>query len=196
MSTPYERTGRVSQKSRTRNALVDATRRLLAQGITPTVEEAAEAASVSRPTAYRYFPNQRDLLWAAHPELSMSSLLPKDAPSDPLKRLDALSDALLQLLLDHETALRAMWRVSLERDDGPQKPLALRSGKRIVWVEDALAPIKNKLGSKRFRKLVLAIAATLGIEPLIWLVDIAGIERGEAAQLLRSSARALLSAAL
>lgn len=192
MSTPYERAGRTKQKFRTRRALVEAARALLAQGVTPTVEQAAVAASISRPTAYRYFSNQRELLLAAHPELSMSSLLPKTAPSDPLKRLDFASKALTGLLLQHEVALRAMLRISLEAGQHG----ALRSGQRIVWIDDALAPLKNALPPKRYTKLVLSVAATLGIEPLVWLVDIAGVERNEAVQLLRSSARELLRAAL
>ena len=67
MSIPYEAQGRVDQKRRTRAALVDAARELVALGETPTVEAAAEAASISRTTAYRYFSNQRALLVAAHP---------------------------------------------------------------------------------------------------------------------------------
>ena len=66
MSTPYEATGRTEQKRRTRDVLVAAARDLVASGITPTVEQAAAAAVISRPTAYRYFPNQRTLLAAAY----------------------------------------------------------------------------------------------------------------------------------
>src|SRR5215470_17085648 len=69
MAVPYEATGRTQQKSRTREGLVDATRELLAQGLTPKVEDAAQRAGISRTTAYRYFPNQRDLLMAAHPQI-------------------------------------------------------------------------------------------------------------------------------
>ncbi len=53
MATSYELSGRRHQKARTRDALVAAARALLAQGTTPTVEEAAAAAAVSRTTAYR-----------------------------------------------------------------------------------------------------------------------------------------------
>jgi hypothetical protein len=42
------------------------------------------------------------------------------------------------------------------------------------------------------RRLVLAIRATTGIEALIWLTDVAGLAREDAAVLMRSSARALL----
>src|SRR3989441_3706494 len=79
MSTPYELSGRTRQKQRTRIALVTAARELVARGETPTVDEAAASASVSRTTAYRYFPNQRSLLVAAHPEIEARSLLP-DSP--------------------------------------------------------------------------------------------------------------------
>ena len=61
MAIPYESTGRTRQKARTRAAMVAATRELLAEGVAPTVEQAAERAAVSRTTAYRYFPNQRAL---------------------------------------------------------------------------------------------------------------------------------------
>jgi AcrR family transcriptional regulator len=175
---------------------VAAARDLLSRGVTPSVEQAAAAAAVSRPTAYRYFQNQRELLSAAHPELSMRTLLPDSPPSDPLQRLDLASQALVRLLLQHEVALRAMLRISLEGERDEHNPLALRTGRRIEWVRDALAPLKTVLTAKRFRTLVLAIAATLGIEQLVWLVDIAGVKRDDAAQLMRSSARDLLRAAL
>ena len=43
---------------------------------------------------------------------------------------------------------------------------------------------------------MLAIRATLGIEALIWLTDVAGVPREQAVDILRSSARTLLRAAL
>ena len=89
MSTAYEENGRTAQKRRTREALVAAARELVADGLTPTVDAAAEAASISRTTAYRYFPSQRALLAAAHPETATESLLPEDPPADVAARLDA-----------------------------------------------------------------------------------------------------------
>ena len=68
VSTAYEQHGRIQQKQRTRQALVDAARDLVARGLAPTVEEAAADAGISRATAYRYFPSQSALLAAAHPE--------------------------------------------------------------------------------------------------------------------------------
>ncbi len=53
---------RVNQKRRTRAAIVTAAKDLIEQRATPTVAQAAEAALVSRTTAYRYFPTQESLL--------------------------------------------------------------------------------------------------------------------------------------
>lgn len=195
MSSEYERNGRVAQKLRTRQLLIDAARALLDEGLTPAIEQAAERAGLSRPTAYRYFRNQRDLLVAAHPELAVDSLLMNAPPEDPVARLDAASAELMHLLLQHERALRAMFRLTAEKPAGGPPP-ALRSGRRIRWIEDALAPVRKRLSPKRFRRLVLQIGATLGIEPLMWLIDIAHVERTEAAEILRASARELLRSVL
>src|SRR5215212_5318440 len=83
MSIPYELTGRIHQKARTRAALLEATRALLAEGVSPTVEQAADRAAISRTTAYRYFANQRALLTAVYPEIAERSLLDTDAPLIP-----------------------------------------------------------------------------------------------------------------
>ena len=113
MSISYERTGRTRQKQRTRAALLDAARELLARGRTPSVEEAAGAAGVSRATAYRYFPNQRALLVAAHPEIEETSLLCEDHPTDPEERRDRTLRQLIRLTLHTEPQLRTMLRLSL-----------------------------------------------------------------------------------
>src|SRR5258708_11200730 len=116
MSIPYEQSGRARQKQRTRAALVAAARELVAEGQTPTVDESATRASVSRTTAYRYFPNQRALLVAAHPEIEARSLLPKKAPSDVAGRLDAVVTAFLDVIVDTEAQQRTMLRLSLDPD--------------------------------------------------------------------------------
>src|SRR5579872_4176513 len=54
---------RVGQKNRTRKALLAAADALIRNGKPPTVTDVAEAAGISRATAYRYFPTQ-EMLWA------------------------------------------------------------------------------------------------------------------------------------
>ena len=194
MSIPYELTGRREQKVRTRGALVAAARELLAAGVTPTVEQAAAHAAISRTTAYRYFPNQRSLLLAAHPEIEARSLLGENPPDDPDARLELATEALTRLTVETEPQLRMMLRLSLE-PDGRRDALPLRQGRAIGWLEDALAPLRGQLDEDARRRLVLAIRAVCGIEALVWLTDVAGLSRDEAVDVMRWSARALLQSA-
>jgi AcrR family transcriptional regulator len=193
MSVPYEATGRTGQKSRTRQALVDAARALLSAGSTPQVEDAAARAGISRTTAYRYFPNQRSLLVAAQPQISPETLLADDAPTDPHARLDAFMAAFTRYNLEWEPQLRTALRLSLE--PGGARP-ALRQGRAIGWIEHALEPLRASHPGVDVPALAVAIRSAAGIEALIWLRDVAGYSRRRAAETLHSTARALLAAAL
>ena len=193
VATPYESTGRTAQKSRTRLALVTATRDLLAAGLTPKVEDAAERAGISRTTAYRYFPNQRSLLLAARPTISPDSLLPPDAPTDPGARLDALMTAFTRYNFTWEPQLRAALRLSLE--PAADRPV-LRQGRAIGWIAEALTPLRGSHPHVDIDRLAVAIRSATGIETLIWLVDIAGYTREQATATVTATARALLDAAV
>lgn len=194
MSTAYELNGRVDQKRRTRDALVAAARELVAAGATPTVEGAAEAAAISRTTAYRYFSNQRALLAAAHPETAATSLLPEDPPDDEATRLDLVILAFTRTVLDTESQQRTMLRLSLEAGERPDLPL--RQGRGITWFEDALAPLRGELSDAAIHRLAVAVRSATGIEALVWLTDVAGLTREDAVELMRWSAQALLQAAI
>src|SRR6188508_963780 len=111
---PDLESGRTNQKLRTKNALLAAARALIAKGAAPTVEDAAEAASISRTTAYRYFKNQPELLAAAHPEIQVTSFLPKDPPVDPEARLDIVVKKLTKGIVASGAQYRTALRLSLE----------------------------------------------------------------------------------
>jgi AcrR family transcriptional regulator len=193
VASPYESTGRTAQKSRTRQALVAATRDLLAEGHTPKVEDAAERAGISRTTAYRYFPNQRSLLLAAHPTIAPDTLLPPDAPTGPRDRLDAFMTEFTRYNFTWEPQLRASLRVSLE--PAADRPV-LRRGRAIGWVADALTPLRDTHPHVDVDRLAIAIRSATGIETLIWLIDIAGYSREKAAATVRATAHALVDAAV
>lgn len=196
MSTPYEMSGRSGQKSRTRATLITAARALIAQGAsTPTIEDAAAAASISRTTAYRYFPTQAALLVAAHPEVDSTSLLPPESGDDPEARLRATVGAFLELIVDSEPQQRTMLRLSLDPDVGPHD-LPLRKGRAIGWFEEALAPLEPQLTKAGVHRLAVAVRAAVGIESLVWLTDVAGLSRDEAVELMQWSAQGLLHHAL
>jgi hypothetical protein len=56
--------------------------------------------------------------------------------------------------------------------------------------------LRGRIPGTELRRLVLAIRATLGIEPLVWLTDVAGVPREQAVDIMLSSARTLLRAAI
>lgn len=192
----YESTGRTAQKMRTRKALIDAARTLIISGVTPTVEDAAAAAAISRTTAYRYFSNQQDLLVAAYPEIEMRSLLGDRPPETVEARLDEVVSEYLHTTIANEVALRAALRLSLAPQGDYAEKLLLRQGRVITWLKDALEPLRGQLSERGIERLAYAIRAAAGIEALVWLCDIAGLSREEAKDLMMWSARALLTSAL
>ena len=193
MAVPYELLGRTNQKARTREALIAAARELLAEGVVPTMERAAAAAAVSRTTAYRYFPNLAALVAAAYPQIERRSLLGEDPPEDPAARLQIVVEDHTRRILENEPEMRAVLRLSLQGIRPPELPM--HRGLRIAWIEDALAPLRGTMADHELQRLIYGIGATLGIEAFVWLTDIAGLTREQAAAILRSNALALLRAA-
>jgi AcrR family transcriptional regulator len=193
VSTAYEHSGRQGQKRRTRTALVDAARELVAAGVTPTVPQAAQHAGISRTTAYRYFPSRRDLLVAAHPELGADSMLGEDPPRDAAARLEECLRRFTTMVRETEAQQRTMLRLSLE---APRDDLPLRQGRAIAWLTEALEPVRGELGEEALHRLVLAIRSAAGIEALVWLVDVGGLSREEAIATMHWSAQAMLRSAL
>jgi AcrR family transcriptional regulator len=196
MSTqPAGTTGRWRQKQRTREALISSARDLVTLGTTPTVEQAAERAGISRTTAYRYFANQRALLLAAHPETGTTSLLPPDASDDPAGRLAAVVERFTQLISDTEPQQRTMLRMALDPTQNHTE-LPLRQGRAIGWITEALEPLRGALPDAQVHQLALAIRSATGIEARVWLTDVARLSDDDAMAVMRWSAQALLAAAL
>jgi AcrR family transcriptional regulator len=206
-NTSWEKEGRINQKRRTRAAVVEATRELLQQGKTPSIAEAADAARVSRATAYRYFPTQEYLLSEAALEsakIDINHLLERAAPSDdPAVRLDTVIQALQQVTIENEAAFRTLLQLSLQSPtNGEQKREAteerLRGGRRIGWIEEALAPLASSFEEHpaTFRRLVAALSLCMGIEALIVLQDVCGLEAAQAVDVSRWVAQTLLQAGL
>lgn len=196
MSRAYVDVGRTGQKRRTLDTLLGAARSLIASGVSPTVDEAAQAAGIPRSTAYRYFSGQRELLAAAHPETARTSLLPESPPEGVAERLDAVVVEFLKIIIETEAQQRTMLRLSLEETIGEGRSLPLRQGRAIAWITEALAPMQKTMTDQDLHQLVLAIRSAIGIESLVWLTDVGGLSREDAVASMRWTARALLSHAL
>jgi AcrR family transcriptional regulator len=195
MPSPQQGHGRTRQKARTRAAVVQGARALLAAGEPLTVEAAAEAAEVSRTTAYRYFPTRESLLveLQLHARMPELAAIVEQTGGDPVDRVDALTETFLRFLVEHETLMREGLRLSLET---PPCATPWRQGRRVRWIGDALGDALDPLPAGHRRRAIAAISATSGIEALVMLVDICGLSREEAARTARWAARALAERAL
>ena len=193
MSTEYLASGRTRQKQRTRDQLIAAARELITAGDTPRVEEVAEAAGISRPTAYRYFASQTELLAAAHPETTATSALPDPPPTALDERVAAVAGFVIGLVQESEPQQRAMLRLSL--GDVPHE-LPLRQGRVIPWFIEALAPMAESIGNEGVHRLALALRAACGIETRVWLTDVAGLAPAEVSALQQWMVDALARQAL
>jgi AcrR family transcriptional regulator len=186
------RKGRESQKNRTRMALIEAAKKLMAAGGSPTVSEVADAAAISRATAYRYFPTQEMLL----AEVALFAVGGPLVAGDD--RAVSVPDAVAGLVqrvgrwsLASEQPLRTLLRLSLDPATGVRRP-----GHRVKWIADVLEPIRGRIAPATFEKLSRALALYLGIDPIVVMKDIVGASDEEALQTIEWSARALVEAAI
>ena len=177
---------------------------LIRSGVRPTVPEAAEAAKVSRATAYRYFPTQESLLVeaaVAAPVESIERLLAeRDEAADPKARLLDVVDRFNAIAIEEEAAMRTALHAYLDawfaaRGAGGPAP-ALREGRRTRWIDTALEPALAALGEKERKRLRSALALTLGVEAIVVMKDVCRLGDHEAQAVLRWTAGALLDAGL
>jgi AcrR family transcriptional regulator len=190
---------RDGQKRRTRQALVSAARSMMSEGYRPSVGEVADAAEVSRRTAYRYFNSAEQLMTEAALESLRSDVeqqIEAGGPgADVSERVDRLVSAMHRLTLDNEPQLRQMIRFTV--DNGQIEPgVPPRPSRRLEYVERAVAPLRERLDPDAFARLVNGLAVVLGIEATLVLRDICGLDDNDVSHIERWAAQALLRATL
>ncbi|RUU03596.1 TetR/AcrR family transcriptional regulator [Mesorhizobium sp. USDA-HM6] len=191
---------RTAQKRRTRKAIVDAAIALLARGETPTVNDVAAAADVSRRTVYLYFPSFDQLLLdATIGALSQASVdrAIEQASSDGEARVEPLVRALHHVSPEVERLGRSLIRLTVDMNGAPGEEGVPRRGyRRIEWIESALSPLRDRLDPDRWNQLVRALAMVIGWEALIVQRDVCGLGAEEGENLSVWAANALVRAAL
>ena len=183
------KTGRTRQKQRTRDALLDGARRLLARGEPVTVAAAAAEHGISRATAYRYFSDPQALTL----EAGLATLLPPYgevvAGTATLRdRLLAITDAMMKLTLENEPAFRQYLARSVEAPEEART----RGARRIAYMERALSEFPGSLSASDRADLVACLSASTGIEALVAIVDVAKVPRTRARQICRNTTEAVI----
>jgi AcrR family transcriptional regulator len=186
------------QKARTRRDLVTAALQLMTAGRTPSVTEVADAAGVSRRTAYRYFPSADQLIVDAlledlRPDVE-HEISGGSATADVTVRVERLVRAMHDLTMNNEVLLRQMIRFTVERSTR-EPGLPPRPSRRLDYIELAVSGLRSEITAANYDQLVQALATVLGIEATLVLRDICGLSD---TQLLRTqmwAAKALVDAA-
>lgn len=200
MSAVEAAAGRPNQRRRTRKALLEAAARLMAQGAAPTLEEIAEAALVSRATAYRYFPGLDALLLEAALDVAApraEELFGPGAPADPVGRMARVDEAFEQMIEANEPALRTMVAYALEqRAQGRGEPdIPARQNRRSPLIEAALASSAEEFDPEALDQLKKALALVIGTEAMMVFKDVLQLDAEEARRVRRWAIGAMIEAA-
>ena len=187
-------------RARTRRLMVETATRLMQDGAVPSVTDVAEAAQVSRATAYRYFPSQAALVHAVVYE-ALGPILEWKSPGGDaeagvadlfetaLPRIDAF-EATFRAALKHALDQWAQRRAGTLGNEPPFK-----RGHRIDRLRAAIAPLGDTLPEAGLDRLAKALSLLFGIETLVIMKDIWDADAEEARALVQWMARILVRGA-
>lgn len=200
-STVSTQVGKQGPRARTGRLLLGTAVDLMQRGLTPSVSDVAEAAGVSRATAYRYFPSQAAMVQAVV-DAGLGPILRWSSKSaDAERRIVNLIETSLPRIDEFEATFKAALRLSLEqwakRQAGTlgEEP-ELKRGHRIELLLNALEPLAGTMPRRRLERLAQALSLIFGVEVLVVLKDIWGLDGKEALSVGRWAAVALVRAAM
>src|SRR5262249_8147357 len=173
---------------------------LMQRGLIPSVSDVAEAAAVSRATAYRYFPSQAALIQETVDEALGPILEWTSASEDAEERVTELLSFGFPRIEEYEATHRAALLLAVDQWTRWQAG-TLGSEERFVrghrraLLTDAMKPLKRRLGKQAFDRAIQALSLIFGTETLVILKDIWGLEGGEVRRVAIWAAHALVRAA-
>lgn len=188
-------------RARMQKVMRDTAMRLMQGGQVPSVSEVAEAAEVSRATAYRYFPSQASIIQAAVNE-ALGPVLDWSSDSDDAEeRIGDLFATAYPGMLAHEALHRAALRLALEqwarRHAGIMGDEArIVRGNRKGLLAAAGAPLKSVLGKQTYDTLMQSLSLIFGVEAIIVLRDLWGLDARQVERVASWAAQALVAAAV
>ena len=184
-----------------KRTLLDTAMGLMQRGLIPSVSDVAEAASVSRATAYRYFPTQASLIQDAVDEALGPILAWTSDSDDPEERIAGLLAFAYPRIDAFEATHRATLFLSLDqwtrRKAGTLGEEAeIVRGHRRNLLAEAVRPLRARLGQTGFDRLTQALSLIFGTEAFVVLKDIWGLDGDNARRVAIWAAHALVRAAV
>jgi AcrR family transcriptional regulator len=187
-------------RARTARLMLETAVNLMQSGIVPSVSATAEAAEVSRATAYRYFPSEAALVHAVVDEALGPILEWTSDSEDAGERTRDLFERSMPRIDAFEATFRAALKHSLDqwaqRQAGTlgSEP-AFTRGHRMDLLREAAAPLRGQLPDAVFDRLTKALSLLFGIEALVVLKDIWGADAQEAQDVVLWAAGLLIAGA-
>lgn len=186
-------------RARTRRLMLATATRLMQAGETPSVSEVAEAAEVSRATAYRYFPSQSALVEAVVDEALGPILAWESDAGEAAERVGDLFGTSLARIDEFEATFRAALKLSLEdwargRAGGTPDDPPIRRGHRVTLLREAVRPLARDVPAGEVERLAQALSLMFGVEALVVLKDMWGLDARQAENVALWAATALVKA--
>ena len=184
-----------------RKTLLGAAMELMQEGNIPSVSDVAEHAEVSRATAYRYFPSQASMIQEAVVEALGPIVEWSSDLDDAADRVEDLLASSLPRIAQYEATHRgALWlaidqwsRAHAGKFDKEERVVR---GSRIRLLTEALEPLRDTLDNDDFDKLTKAISLVFGIEAIVVLKDIWGLDDEGVRDTVLWAARSLVEQAV
>ncbi len=187
-------------RARTRRLMLDTATRMMQAGETPSVTGVAEAAGVSRATAYRCFPSQAVLVEAIVDEALGPILSWSSESDDAEERVAQLLETSLPRIVEFEATFKAALKLTLEQwaqqQSGTSSEPPFRRGHRVQLLQRAIEPLRGELTRSQFARLARALSLVYGLEVLIVLKDLWGLKEREVQSVASWAGRALVRAAV
>lgn len=188
-------------RARMQKVMRDTAMRLMQGGQVPSVSEVAEAAEVSRATAYRYFPSQASIIQAAVNEALGPVLDWSSDSGDAGERVEDLVSSAYPGILAHEALHRAALRLALEQwgrrhaGTAGDEQRIVRGNRKSVLAQ-ACAPLKDVVERQTYDNLMRSLSLIFGIEAIIVLRDLWGLDARQIERVASWAAHALVAAAV
>lgn len=182
-------------RARTRKLMLATARQMMQEGMSPSVSDVAEAAEVSRSTAYRYFPTKEAMVRAVVGETLGPILAWDSGLTEPGARVGDLIRSSFPRIVANEMTFKAALRAELEGSatglvQSNEAPLR---GHRLELIDRAL---ENVAVSPEKDRLVQSLAVLFGVEALSVLRDICGLDGARAEEVVAWAAQTLTRATL
>ncbi len=195
----YKYTG---ASARTHKLLLNHAIEITESGHVPSLNELAQTAEASRATVYRYFPSHADLVHAMMTH-SLSNLIGWQPTADvPMQRLREAYELLFEDFKLHETLFRAVLQLVLLPTQAEQLSQQMSDrkqhsrGLRVDILKRVIEPLSSQLSSRQHDELLQKLSLLFGIESLVVLKDIWGMDLDQAKRLLFASAETFIKESL